>query len=183
MQTEDKNNKDKFFGNKTILFGGDFRQVLPVVVKGNRSSIVKASLKHTSFWKSVTCFKLTINMRIQSAAKNSGKSTKNLANFSEFLLKIGQGLIPALKSSRFVDDIQLPIDIAKNIDEMELINKVFPDLKKNYLDSSFMTTRAILTPKNKDVTRINSLCAKMFPGNSRTYYSIDFATTEQNKRN
>ena len=35
MQTEDKNNKDKFFGNKTILFGGDFRQVLPVVVKGN----------------------------------------------------------------------------------------------------------------------------------------------------
>jgi hypothetical protein len=32
------------FGGKTIVFGGDFRQVLPVVRKGSRAQIVGASL-------------------------------------------------------------------------------------------------------------------------------------------
>jgi hypothetical protein len=32
------------FGGKTIVFSGDFRQVLPVVRKGSRAQIVGASL-------------------------------------------------------------------------------------------------------------------------------------------
>nr|KAJ0220126.1 hypothetical protein LSAT_V11C200058070 [Lactuca sativa] len=31
---------DKPFGGKTIVFGGDFRQILPVIQRGNRSDIV-----------------------------------------------------------------------------------------------------------------------------------------------
>jgi ATP-dependent DNA helicase PIF1 len=33
------------FGGKTIVFGGDFRQVLHVVRKGSRAQIVAASLR------------------------------------------------------------------------------------------------------------------------------------------
>jgi hypothetical protein len=36
---------DKHFGGITVLFGGDFRQTLPVVPKGIRQEIVAASLK------------------------------------------------------------------------------------------------------------------------------------------
>ena len=36
---------DHPFGGKTIVFGGDFRQVLPVVRKGTRAQIVDASLR------------------------------------------------------------------------------------------------------------------------------------------
>jgi hypothetical protein len=35
--------KDLPFGRKTVIFGGDFRQVLPVVRKGSRAQIVGAS--------------------------------------------------------------------------------------------------------------------------------------------
>ncbi|GJQ97016.1 ATP-dependent DNA helicase PIF1-like protein [Tanacetum coccineum] len=37
----DTNSSDKPFGGKTILFGGDFRQVLPVIQKGTREQIIK----------------------------------------------------------------------------------------------------------------------------------------------
>ena len=33
------------FGGKTMVFGGDFRQVLPVVRRGSRAQIVGASLR------------------------------------------------------------------------------------------------------------------------------------------
>ena len=35
------------FGGKTIVLGGDFRQVLPVVRKGSRAQIVGASLQRS----------------------------------------------------------------------------------------------------------------------------------------
>jgi ATP-dependent DNA helicase PIF1 len=35
------------FGGKTIVLGGDFRQVLPVVKKGSRGQIVGASLRRS----------------------------------------------------------------------------------------------------------------------------------------
>nr|GFA41994.1 hypothetical protein [Tanacetum cinerariifolium] len=38
------------FGNTTMVFGGDFRQVLPVIPKGSRQDIVNASLKQFYLW-------------------------------------------------------------------------------------------------------------------------------------
>jgi hypothetical protein len=43
--------KDLPFGGKTIVFGGDFRQVLPVVRKGSRAQIVGASLRKLYLWE------------------------------------------------------------------------------------------------------------------------------------
>ena len=43
------NNKD--FWNKIMLFGDDFRQILPVIKKGNRSAIVISTLKKLRFGK------------------------------------------------------------------------------------------------------------------------------------
>ena len=61
MRREYADNNDAFFGNKLMLFGGDFRQILPVVPKGNRDAIVKASLKNTRFLKFLRLHKLTEN--------------------------------------------------------------------------------------------------------------------------
>ena len=175
-------NRNKFFGNKIMLFGGDFRQILPVVPKGNRSAIVNASLNNTKFWHLVKVFKLTENMRIKSAALNIGVCQQKCNEFAEYLLKIGEGLIPNLINSRYQDDIMLPKDIAKNIDELELIKKVFPDIEKNYNDSEFMTTRAILAPKNAEVDHINTICSNYFPGTPKSYYSTDSVISEKDQR-
>ena len=172
-------NKNKFFGNKLMLFGGDFRQVLPVVPKGNRDAILKASLKNTKFWKDVKVYKLTENMRIKSAAINQGVSESEINKFAQFLLQIGEGIFPKCLTSRYEDDIQLTSDIAKNISEEELINKVFPEIEKNYLDKDFMTSRAILAPKNIEVDYINNLCSKIFPGESKTYLSTNYVYKEK----
>jgi ATP-dependent DNA helicase PIF1 len=36
MSTVDINNKNIPFGGKIMIFGGDFRQILPVIRKGNK---------------------------------------------------------------------------------------------------------------------------------------------------
>ena len=54
------------FGGKTVVFGGDFRQVLPVVRKGSRAQIVDASLRRSYLWDWMRHLKLVRNMRAQS---------------------------------------------------------------------------------------------------------------------
>ena len=54
------------FGGKTVVLGGDFRQVLPVVRKGSRAQIVGASLRRSYLLESMRHLKLVRNMRAQS---------------------------------------------------------------------------------------------------------------------
>mgnify|MGYP003702509971 CR=1 FL=1 len=42
------------FGGKVIILGGDFRQILPVIRKGSRASIVDASITNSPLWGHVT---------------------------------------------------------------------------------------------------------------------------------
>jgi hypothetical protein len=42
---------DKLFGGITVVFGGDFRQTLPVVEQGVRQQIISASLCRGKLWK------------------------------------------------------------------------------------------------------------------------------------
>jgi ATP-dependent DNA helicase PIF1 len=44
MLLDDTQATEKIFGGKTVVLGGDFRQILPVVPKGGREDIVSASL-------------------------------------------------------------------------------------------------------------------------------------------
>ena len=66
------------FGGKVMLFGGDFRQVLPIVTRGTRAQIIDATLLKSYIWDNVRRIRLTQNMR----AKNDNW-------FAEYLLRIG----------------------------------------------------------------------------------------------
>ncbi|PWZ17253.1 ATP-dependent DNA helicase PIF4 [Zea mays] len=68
------------FGGKTIVFGGDFRQLLHVVRKGSRAHIVAASLRSSYLWESMCHLKLVRNMRAKSDPW-----------FAEYLLRVGGG--------------------------------------------------------------------------------------------
>ena len=48
MRKENKSNS--IFGGKVIVFGGDFRQILPVIPRGNRSNIVHATINASYLW-------------------------------------------------------------------------------------------------------------------------------------
>ncbi len=71
MQLDDAQATEKIFSGKTMVLGGDFRQILPVVPKGGREDIVSASLPRSHLWQHVTILHLHINMRVM--ASNSEK--------------------------------------------------------------------------------------------------------------
>jgi ATP-dependent DNA helicase PIF1 len=52
------------FGGKKFLIGGDFRQILPVVLRGHRADIINASIKSSHLWNHVRTFKLVNNIRL-----------------------------------------------------------------------------------------------------------------------
>ena len=66
------------FGCKVVVFGGDFRQVLPVVPKASREETIDASLLSSTLWNSLEKIRLTQNMR-----------AKFDNSFCDFLLRVG----------------------------------------------------------------------------------------------
>lgn len=70
-----------------MVFGGDFRQILPVVIHGSRSEVVSECLNRSPLWRNVRVLKLKINMRLQElsslAALEEGEFSKFLVRFRE----------------------------------------------------------------------------------------------------
>ena len=61
---KDVHNSDKPFSGLTIVFGGDFQQILPVIIQGSRAQIVGACLKRSILWRSLTVLHLHQNMHL-----------------------------------------------------------------------------------------------------------------------
>ena len=101
-----------------IVFGGDFRQTLPVIRMGNKSETIAASLTNSFLWPSLCKLQLDENMRA-------------LLNpmFTKFLLQIGDGKI----NSTDDDIVCLPPEMitkcGREIDDLDaLIHHVYPTI-------------------------------------------------------
>ncbi|XP_065314556.1 uncharacterized protein LOC135923630 [Gordionus sp. m RMFG-2023] len=166
---------DKPFGGKIIIFGGDFRQILPVIKRGGRCDIVNSTLKRSYLWSHIVPLRLCINMRLLQFQEANDYLINN--KYSKFLLRVGEGC-ETFDGSR--DKIKIPQDccIASN-DIEDLIAFVY-DIDKD--NSSFNRTsfaqNAILTPKNVDVDSINIKLINEIPGDLITYISADETITE-----
>jgi hypothetical protein len=127
MSTVDINNKNIPFGGKIMIFGGDFRQILPVIRKGNRQQIVAASFNRSYLWSSIEVMKLTINMRIQSMNQADSIAAQE---FADLLIRIGEGKEPTIKDTNTHEDlIKLPEEIISNCSMKELVLKTFPEIQ------------------------------------------------------
>jgi len=95
-------------------------------------------------------------------------------DFSSYLLTIGNGTAN-LPLEEGQDLIQIPEKfLVSSVDE--LIAKVFPTIEKGYTNRGFVSCRAILTPINDDVDKLNEIIMDRFPGESKTYLSADSIT-------
>ena len=143
---------DKPFGGITVVFGGDPRQILPVVRHGDRPRIVQACVKSSTLWQQVCNIRLKTNMRLDPQE----------SLFSEYLLSIGEGTAQVFPDVGD-DVIQLPPELL--VESLPaLISKVFPKIQDGYEDKYFVARRAILTPKNEYVDKINTHVMSLFPG-------------------
>lgn len=170
------------FGGRLIVFGGDFRQILPVVPKGSRSDIVGQCLNKSLIWRYVTVLKLRINMRVQQAQSSDDPLlAQELQQFADYLLSVGDGKaetleLPSTLGSSTTDLIKLPqsMEVPGN-NLINLLKELYPGLfaSPQVVNNTSLVSSAVLTPKNKDVAKINSIMLDIFPGESKTYFSAD----------
>nr|XP_040249639.2 uncharacterized protein LOC109743262 [Aegilops tauschii subsp. strangulata] len=157
--------RDRPFGGKTVVFGGDFRQVLLVVRRGSRGQIIDATLRSSHLWKGMRQLRLVTNTRAH-----------NDTWFADYLLRVGNG-------TEEVDDqgnIRLPEDICvpstgEGDDLEKLIDHVFSRLDDNMSDPNYMTSCAILSTTNDNVDKINIRMVERFRGEEVIYHSFDSA--------
>ncbi|KAG2782882.1 hypothetical protein PC129_g18559 [Phytophthora cactorum] len=98
-------NDDEPLGGKVFVISGDFRQILPVVVRGTPAQTIDACLKSSTLWLKFQQLHLRENMRVMSA-QNESTATE----LAEFLLQVGEErheINPALGP----DCIKIPKDM------------------------------------------------------------------------
>jgi len=172
LRFNNKNSDEKPFGGMTVVLGGDFRQILPVVPKGRREHIVNTSIKHSYLWNHFEIYKLTKNMRL-SCISNDKKQQQEINDFADWILNIGDGITTSDEGDEW---IQIPSDLMLDKEDEPketIIKSTYPDLFTNYLDQKYLEERAILCPRNETVEEINEYIMSQIEGEEVTYHSSD----------
>jgi ATP-dependent DNA helicase PIF1 len=161
-------NSKEIFGGKVVVFGGDFRQILPVIPRGSRSDIVHATINASKIWDHCQVLTLTKNMRLQCGSSEIEK--QEMAEFSRWILDIGEGRLGNPNDG--VTDIEIPQDLLlTNFDDpiLAIVNSTYPDLLHNYLNYDFLSARAILASTIEVVDKINNFVLGLLPGMYSSY--------------
>jgi len=172
MRVESEENALKPFGNKVIVLGGDFRQILPVVKNGSKYDIVKATLNYSKLCKHCKILKFTENMRLKS--HTSMQSQTEIKEFSDWILHIGdgdmelnelgQGMIEILEENLILD-VEQPL--------LQLVEFVYPSYINNVTSDGSFDDGAILCPITECVDQVNEFILSLIPGSEITYLSSD----------
>ena len=149
------------FGGLTVLFGGDFRQTLPVVAHGSRGQIVAASLCMSKLWSRIQVYHLTQNMRLDRTPESDA--------FAAWLLDVGAGknLDPAGKVQL------LPNMVLQDNHVDHLVDFVYPGISEGVKPDGYFWDRTILSPRNDAVDDLNYKILTKFPGDLTVLHSKD----------
>uniref|UniRef100_A0A1B6IXJ6 Uncharacterized protein n=1 Tax=Homalodisca liturata TaxID=320908 RepID=A0A1B6IXJ6_9HEMI len=102
-------------------------------------------------------------------------------DFSEQLLTIGYGRVPVDESSGLISFPPNFYNFVSSKDE--LINKVFPNIITNLKNNEWLSERAILAAKNKDVDDLNYIIQNEIIGTLHSFKYIDCVTNEDDAIN
>ena len=127
------------FGGKVIVFGGDFRQILPVIRHGTRSEVVSACLNRSPLWRSVKVIKLKINMRLQ---RLSSQDSVEVSEFSDFLLRVGEGTEPHNEENMVHINEKF---LVRGETFADLVTAIYSDIKENYQNRDYITSRIMMS--------------------------------------
>ncbi|KAK9074699.1 hypothetical protein SSX86_003017 [Deinandra increscens subsp. villosa] len=172
LEHEKEPSNQRYFGGKVIVFGGDFRQCLPVIQGGTDEDIVNSSLTSSYLWSSCRVLKLTKNMRLTQGNKSS--DVQSIKLFAEWLLQLGEGRLGGQNDGRAIITIPDDLLIQDSADPLQdLIEFVYPSILQNFNDPTYWKERAILAPTNEVVHDINDRLLSVFPGEEKEYFSSD----------
>lgn len=125
---------------------------------------MNACLKASPLWSKVEKLHLTCNMRVQLF--NDLES----GAYASKLLQIGEGRLETDEDGKieFTNDFCHPVAT-----EDELISHVFPNIQNNITNNEWLCERAIMSPKNESVNKINNKILEVLVSEPKIYTSID----------
>jgi hypothetical protein len=144
---------DRPFGGETVVFGGDFRQCLPITPINTKERVLAECIRSSPVFRTFIHLRLSENMRVD----------KPEGPLSKWLLEVGAGT-----SGQFVE---IP---ETNLVEScsDLIQTVFESYLGPHGGHALMR-RSILAVCNSTVDQINEMVINKFHGRILTYYSQD----------
>ncbi|XP_063936175.1 uncharacterized protein LOC108225973 [Daucus carota subsp. sativus] len=177
MSSVDSNRARKPFGGITIVFGGDYRQILPVIRKATRAQVVGAAFNRSKLWYSCDVFLLRQNMRLRDG--NTAEENKRIKEFSDWQLAVGDGRLPTISPAEANHESKVEIPdqfVVRNEGRHPietLFDIVYKDFESSMSSKAYLSSRAILTPTNVWVDDINVRVLEKIPGTCHTYLSQD----------
>jgi PIF1-like helicase len=155
--------EDKALGGLTVVFGGDFKQILPVIVKGSQPEIAGACIQRSRLWQFVKILKLTQNMCL-----NTHVDTER--HFARWQLDIGHGkFTDETGSIRLSDYFKCAQNTMKS-----LIETIYPGINQLPLSpDQYFAERTILTSRDNDQDDINEEMLRQFSGEEKVFISAD----------
>ncbi|KAG5580982.1 hypothetical protein H5410_051609 [Solanum commersonii] len=156
-------NINTLFGGKVVVFGGDFRQTLPIVQNGSKDDFINENLLNSPIWSQLEKYQLLQNMRARTDPA-----------FYKHLLKIGDGRETTNEHGKIEIPKSFLIPFTNEKDSLNILSKtIHPNFNMFSEDISSITSRVILTTKNDFVAEINQMLIDRFPGDAITFVGID----------
>jgi len=152
------------FGGITILFGGDFRQTLPIVLHGSREQIFPATLTHSNLWPRVNIHYLHQNMCLGQDPESD--------EWAQQLLQI----------SVTDGDVILPEHIHCGDTMASLINSLYSQLlaQNQHLPDQYFLDHTTPSPQNEQVHEVNAtILDSVAPQEKITYLSTDSVVEQE----
>ncbi|XP_070005176.1 uncharacterized protein [Nicotiana sylvestris] len=163
---KDLMNTNRLFGGKVVVFGGDFRQTLPVVRSGKKEDFICESLLYSDIWNDLEKLCLSENMR-----------AKEDPAFCEYLMRIENGKEETNNSNKIEIPRNFVIPFTPETQSLnQSFNVTYPNLHTFFSNPSSMTSRVILTTKNNFVDEINDMLIHQLANNAKIYTAIDETT-------
>ena len=156
------------FGGCTIVFGGDFQQILPVIIKGGRAQVVGACLQPSHLWGLITVLHLHQNMCLDTHIKAK-------ADFAKWQHDVGQGKHTDQSSIIFLPDY---FKCRENT-VASLIDEIYPNLETSDHPAEYFAEHTILSSLNADVDSLNKKVLERSPGQSHIFYGADSIPTSE----
>jgi ATP-dependent exoDNAse (exonuclease V) alpha subunit len=159
----DLRSSDRPFGGVTVVFGGDFQQILPVIVRGSRAQTVSACMQRSTLWGDTRVLHLKLNMRLD-------RDDAEERNFAKWQLEVGHG-----QHTGENGNILLPDHFRCTANTIPaLVDTIYPGIHDPQQHSDqYFSERTILSSRNDDVDELNTYILNKFPGEARVYHSAD----------
>ncbi|XP_058741120.1 uncharacterized protein LOC131613469 [Vicia villosa] len=154
---------EHIFGGKVLVFGGDFRPILPIVPRETRFDIVHSTINASYIWEHGKVLTLTKNMRLVFGSNSN--NAEEIDSRSKWILQVGEGKVSE-PNDEFAE-ITIPPEflLIDFVDPIEIIDtSTYPNLVENLTNPDFLQSRSILANTIEIVDEINDYITNLLLG-------------------